>query len=231
MHQPLPRPSIKYWANDDKPREKLIVHGRNALSNSELLAILFGSGSKHQSAIDLAQTILSSVNNDLNKLSRLTIEELRKFKGIGEAKAVTLAAALELSRRRKKQEVIHTTIQSSKQAYAIIAPHLNDLVHEEFWVILLNRSNHVIKTMFLSKGGVNNTVVDKKIICKYAIENLANAIILCHNHPSGNLTPSVYDIEITAQISAALTLIDVQLFDHLIVGNNNYMSFADQAML
>ena len=231
MHQPLPRPSIKYWANDDKPREKLIAHGRNALSNSELLAILFGSGSRHQSAIDLAQTVLSSVNNDLNKLSRLTIEELRKFKGIGEAKAVTLAAALELSRRRKKQEVIHTSIQSSKQAYAIIAPHLNDLIHEEFWVILLNRSNHVIKTMFLSKGGVNNTVVDKKIICKYAIEHLANAIILCHNHPSGNLNPSAYDIKITAQISAALTLIDVQLFDHLIVGNNNYMSFADQAML
>ena len=232
MANPLLKRSIKNCSEDDKPREKLSLQGRNALSNSELLAILLRSGSKQQSAVDLAQNILTSVDNNLNRLGRLSISDLQKFKGIGAAKAITIAAALELGRRRKKSAVEQSVrIRNSKQAYEIIAASLMDLSHEEFWIVLLNRSNTVLKHILLSKGGVNQTVVDKKLICKYAIDHLASAIILYHNHPSGNINPSKADINLTSHIEKALALIDVQLFDHIVVGNNTYFSFADGGLL
>jgi len=227
-----PSTGIKTWAEDDRPREKLILKGRNALSDAELLAILFGSGTVSMSAVELARQILSSVNNDLNALSKLTVNDLKKFKGIGEAKAISLVAALELGRRRKEQSPTEkVSIKSSKDAFLVVQENLLDLPYEEFWVILLNRANVVIKKEIISRGGVNGTVADVRLILKTAIENLASSIILVHNHPSGQTRPSKEDIELTKKIIHAANLLDISVFDHIIFCQDQYFSFADDGLL
>ncbi|MFK7948654.1 MAG: DNA repair protein RadC [Saprospiraceae bacterium] len=225
--------SIKDWAEDDRPREKLRTKGKHALSNAELIAILLGSGSRKISAVQLAKEILKSADNNLNELGKISIDELIKnFHGVGEAKAITIAAAMELGRRRKMSAIKdRPEIRGSQDAYNIIAPMLADLHHEEFWILMLNRGNQVLKRVQVSLGGVSGTVVDAKIIFKRALEIPASAIILCHNHPSGNLRPSMPDIEITKKIKAGAELIDIKVLDHLIVSERGYFSFADEGMM
>jgi len=225
--------SIKDWSDDDKPREKLRLKGKNALSNAELLAILLGSGSRSKSAVDLAKDILRSVDNNLTELGKVSIDELiKKFNGVGEAKAVTIVAATELGRRRQMSAIKdRPEVRGSLDAYNVIAPMLADLHHEEFWILMLNRGNQVLKRVQVSLGGVSGTVVDAKIIFKKALEIPASAIILCHNHPSGNLRPSMPDIEITKKIKAGAELIDIKVLDHLIISERGYFSFADEGMM
>jgi DNA repair protein RadC len=224
--------NIKSWAEEDRPREKLILKGRNALSDAELIAILIGSGNKEDTAVELSKKILSSINNDLNQLGKLTVNDLMQFNGIGEAKAISIIAALELGRRRKQSASDKKPIiQSSKDAFEVINSVLSDLTHEEFWVIYLNRRNEVIKKEFISKGGVSGTVADIKIIFKVALETLSSAIVLCHNHPSGNLKPSEADIQLTKKIKETGKVMDILVIDHLIIGDKNYYSFADEGMI
>lgn len=223
---------IKSWAEDDRPREKLVLKGRNALSEAELLAILFGSGTVSMSAVELARQILSSVNNDLNALSKLSVNDLKKFKGIGEAKAISLVAALELGRRRKESAPSgKISIKSSKEAFLVIQENLMDLPYEEFWVILLNRANTIIKKEIISRGGVNGTVADVRLILKTAIENLASSIILVHNHPSGQSKPSQQDLDLTKRVVNAAKLLEISVFDHIIYCQEKYFSFADEGLL
>lgn len=224
--------SIKHWADDDKPREKLLLKGRNSLSDAELLAILIGSGSRNESAIELCKRILNQSNNNLNQLAKLTVKDLMKFKGIGEAKAISIVAALELGRRRKSEEVEERkSITCSKDAYEAIKANLQDLPHEEFWITLLNQANKVISTHLIRRGGTNQTTADIKIILKLALENLASAIILNHNHPSGNLKPSQADLQLTKKVTEATKLIDIRVLDHLIIGDNEYLSFGDEGLI
>jgi len=232
MEDLLPSLTIKTWAEDDRPREKLLSKGRQALSDAELIAILIGSGSRNETAVELSKKILVSASNNLNELSKLSINDLTKFKGIGEAKAISIVAALELGRRRKETETTkREKIISSKSAFEIMKPTFIDLPHEEFWILLLNRSNAVIKKECISRGGVSGTVVDTKIILKMALENLASAIMLFHNHPSGNLKPSEADIKITKNIKEASKLMDIQLLDHIIMTDDNFYSFNDEGMM
>jgi len=224
--------SIKDWSEDDKPREKLATKGKSALSNAELIAILIGSGSRSESAVSLSKRILQSADNNLNELGKMSLDELMKFKGIGEAKAITITAALELGRRRQLSDIKDKPqIRSSRDAYDAIAPLVMDLQHEEFWILMLNRANKVVKRVKISLGGVAGTVVDAKIIFKKALELPASALVLCHNHPSGNLRPSGADIEITKKIKAAGELLDINILDHLIVSEMGYFSFADEGMM
>jgi DNA repair protein RadC len=224
--------SIKQWAEDDRPREKLLLKGRSSLSDAELLAILIGTGNRKETAVDLAKKILALANNNLNGLAKLTLNDLQKIKGIGEAKAITIAAALELGRRRKEESIIENPIiKTSRNAFDFFYPLLADLDTEEFWVLLLTRKHSVIKPVRISIGGVHATVVDIKVIARQAIENLCSSMVLCHNHPSGNLSPSEHDIKITRQLQQALQIIDVSLIDHIIIGGNNYYSFADEGKL
>lgn len=224
--------SIKNLAEDDRPREKLIQHGRTALSNAEILAILIGSGSRDKSAIQLCQEILLASNNDINQLAKKSISELTKFKGIGEAKAISIIAALELGRRRKKESsVVLPVINSSSIAYEFVKHIFEDLNHEEFHVIILNRANRILKSVLISKGGISQTTVDGKIIFKNALENNASALILCHNHPSGTLKPSQSDIDLTTKLVRFSKLIDITILDHLILTDTDYFSFADNNMI
>lgn len=225
--------SVKQWAEDDRPREKLITKGVSTLSDAELLAILIGSGSRNETVVELSQRILHSVNNNLNTLGKLTIKELIKnFHGIGEAKAVTIIAALELGRRRKLTEVaIEPLIQSSKTVYDIMHPILADLPHEEMWVLFLNKGNRIIKKYQASKGGLSATVIDIRMIMKEALETLATAMILCHNHPSGNKQPSMEDDITTAQLKEAGKIMDVRLLDHVIVCDESYYSYGDEGRM
>jgi len=224
--------NIKSWSPEDRPREKLILKGKSALSDAELVAILLGSGTTTLSAVDLAKIVLQSANNNLHELARLTVKDLTKIKGIGEAKAITIVAALELGRRRKDQEVDEKPkISSSKDAYQVIKADLLDIPHEEFWVLILNRANRVIKKHQISQGGVVGTVADPKIIYKSALDSLASGIILAHNHPSGNLTPSQADIDLTKKLREAGKMLEIQVLDHIIVAGQKYFSFADEGML
>ena len=223
---------ITDWAVEDRPREKMLRNGISSLSDAELLAILISSGTKDKSAVDLGRELLSLVNNNLNTLGKLTIADFKKLHGIGTARAVTIAAALELGRRRKISEVPDIIqIKCSKDVAEIFQPLLSDLVHEEFWILFLNRSNKVIDRMKLSQGGVSGTVTDVRIVMKKAIEYLASGIIVCHNHPSGNLNPSESDSKITQKIKEAGNLMDIQLLDHLIISDKEYYSFADNGLL
>lgn len=224
--------SIKDLSEDDRPREKLIIKGRRALTDAELLAILIGSGNRTESAVQLCQRILIELKNDLNKLGKLEVNELVKYKGIGEAKAISIIAALELGRRRKEEapEILEP-ISSSKAAYNYFISHMQDLAHEEFWVLLLNRANKPIDIRMVASGGVSATIVDVKIILKLGIEKLASSIIIAHNHPSGNLTPSDSDKEITYKIKNACKLIEMPLLDHLIVTDKSFFSFSDEGIL
>ncbi|MCO6500165.1 MAG: DNA repair protein RadC [Vicingus serpentipes] len=223
---------IKSWAEEDRPREKLILKGRNALSDAELIAILIGSGNKKETAVELSKKILSTINNDLNYLGKLSLNDLIKFPGIGEAKAISIIAAMELGRRRKESaDENKSIIVSSNDAYNEISSVLSDLPHEEFWVIYLNRKNEVLKKEHISKGGVSGTIADTKIIFKHAIELLASAVILCHNHPSGNLKPSNADLELTKGLKEIGQLMETPVLDHLIVGEKKYLSFADEGLI
>ncbi|MBG8552537.1 MULTISPECIES: RadC family protein [Hymenobacter] len=233
MHYAAPSSfSIKAWAEEDRPREKLLQKGRAALSDAELMAILLGSGTARLSAVDVAKLVLNAVQNDLNALARLSVKELMKQKGIGEAKAITIIAALELGRRRKEADVpARATITSSADIYRVIRPHLQDLPHEEFWVVLLNRANVVMRTVSISRGGVAGTVADPKLIFKEALEQLASSIILVHNHPSGNRNPSAADIALTRKLKEAGQFLDLPILDHLIYTDAGYYSFADEGTL
>jgi DNA repair protein RadC len=223
---------ITDWAVEDRPREKLIRTGTSALSDAELLGILISSGTKNKSAIDLGRELLAGVNNNLNTLGKLTIADLTKIHGIGNARAVTIAAALELGRRRKLAEIPEVVqIKCSKDVADIFQPILSDLVHEEFWILFLNRSNRIINRMKLSQGGISGTVTDVRLAMKKAIEYLASGIIICHNHPSGNLNPSEADSRITQKIKDAGNLLDIQLLDHLIISDKDYYSFADNGLI
>ena len=223
---------ITDWAVEDRPREKLIRNGTNSLSDAELLAILISSGTKDKSAVDLGRELLGIVNNNLNSLGKLSISDFTKLHGIGAARAVTIAAALELGRRRKLAEVPDfPQIKCSKDVADIFQPLLSDLPHEEFWILFLNRSNKVINRMKLSQGGISGTVTDVRIVMKKAIEYLASGIIVCHNHPSGNLNPSESDSKITQKIKEAGNLMDIPLLDHLIISDKDYYSFADNGLL
>ena len=223
---------ITEWAAEDRPREKLMQKGTASLSDAELLAILISSGTKDKSAVDLGRELLALVNNNLNALGRLSISDLTKLHGIGTARAVTIAAALELGRRRKLTESPEAAqIKCSKDVADIFQPLLSDLTHEEFWILFLNRSNRVINRMKLSQGGISGTVTDVRIVMKKAIEYLASGIIVCHNHPSGNLNPSESDTRITHKIKEAGNLMDIQLLDHLIISEKEYYSFADNGIL
>lgn len=224
--------SIKFLAEDDRPREKFLLKGKNSLSDSELLAIIMGSGSRDETAVELARKILTSVDNNWHQLSLLTIKDLTKFKGVGEVKAISIATALEIGRRRSAQEIPEKPqISSSKDAYQILKLHLADLRTEEFWAVFLNQSNKVIHFAQLTQGGINQSIVDIRIVFKTALEHFATGIIISHNHPSGNLKPSTEDIDITKKIKEAGNLMNIQLLDHLIITQNSYLSFADEGIL
>ena len=225
--------TIKQWAEEDRPREKMLLKGVRSLSNAELLAILIGSGSRDVSAVDLCKQMLNDVDNNLQNLGRKTVCELENnYRGIGEAKAITILAALELGRRRQIEKAIERPqITGSLSVADIFRPMLSDLNHEEFWVLLLNRNNRVLSTECISKGGVSGTVVDVKIIFKLVLDRLASSIILCHNHPSGNLQPSAEDIRITQKCKSAGDVLGVDVFDHIIIAADGYYSFSDQGQV
>lgn len=222
---------ITNWSEDDRPREKLMLKGKNALSDAELIAILIGSGSRNESAVDLSKRILASVDT-LNSLGKMSLPQLTNFKGIGEAKAIAIIAALELGRRRRAEDAVELTkITSSKIVFEIMQPIIGELPHEEFWVLFLNNSNKVILKSQLSKGGISGTIVDVRIVFKLALENGATGLILCHNHPSGGLVPSEADKHITKKIKQAGDNLDVKVLDHLIITETKYYSFADEGIL
>ncbi|MBX2841907.1 MAG: DNA repair protein RadC [Flammeovirgaceae bacterium] len=224
--------SIKQWAEEDRPREKLLLKGKSVLTDAELIGILIGSGTRSMSAVDVGKQILRSADNNLNKLAKFSIKDLTKVKGIGEAKAITIVSALELGRRRKAEEVVEKPkITCANDAYQVIKPHLLDLQHEEFWVIILNRANRILKLEPISKGGVSGTIADPKIIFKVALENVASGLILVHNHPSGNLNPSQADIKLTEKMKQAGKFLEIPVLDHLIFTNENYYSFNDEGMM
>lgn len=224
--------SIKNWSEDDQPREKLLYKGKNALSDAELVAILIGSGSRNESAVELCKRILQQNNNQLHQLQKQSIQQLMQFKGIGEAKAITIVAALELAKRLQLSETKELTkITSSEDVFKLMQPIIGDLPHEEFWVLLLNNSNKVIYKLQLSKGGLTQTVVDIRMLFKTALEHLATALILVHNHPSGQLVASGADKDITQKIKLAGNSLDIKLLDHLIITQTGYFSFADEDVL
>jgi DNA repair protein RadC len=223
--------SIKNWAEDDKPREKLMLKGKQTLSDAELVAILIGSGSRNESAVSLSKRILASVDNNLNALGKLSLKQLMEFKGIGEAKAISIAAAMELGRRRRTEETVELNkITSSKAVFEIMQPIIGELPHEEFWVLYLNNSNKVIYKSQLSKGGITGTVVDIRLIFKTVFEQNATSIILTHNHPSGKLIASDADKEITKKLKFAGEQLDIKVLDHVIITEKSYLSFQDEGI-
>ncbi len=224
--------SIKSWAEEDRPREKLLAQGRRVLSDAELIAILIGSGSTSESAVDLSKRILHHFSGDLNLLGKGSVNDLSKFKGIGEAKAITIIAALELGRRRKESEQKEADkISSSKDVFHLMQRYFADLNHEEFWIILLNRANKVLSRHLISKGGQAGTIADPKIIFQIALENHAASVVLAHNHPSGNLKPSQADLDLTKKLRNAGTMLDIAVPDHLIFTDTRYFSFADEGLM
>jgi len=225
----LKKKGIKSWAKEDRPREKMMALGRENLTDAELLAILIGTGSFNTSAVDLAKEILKSSNNNLHELGKKGIEDFKGFHGIGEAKAITILAALELGRRRQTSKVEEKPkITCSRDAYEFLSPVLQDLKHEAFYILLLSQNNTVKKRIKISTGGVAGTLVDNKIIFKEALSELCTAIILGHNHPSGSIIPSQADIQLTAKIKEAAALFEIRVLDHIIVGDGKYYSFADE---
>lgn len=228
----LPSMTIKAWAEADRPREKLLLKGKHSLSDAELIAILLGSGSRRQTAVDLAKSILQSVDNNLHELGKRSLAELMKFKGVGEAKAIAITAAMELGRRRQLTDVrTRPQVRCSADSYQAIAPLIMDLAHEEFWVLLLSRRAEVIGREQISQGGVSGTVVDAKMIFSRALEVKASSIILCHNHPSGNPNPSQADKSLTAKLIKAGESLDIFVLDHLIIAAGTYFSFADEGLM
>lgn len=232
MSEKPPSFSIKNWSQDDRPREKLRDKGKAALSDAELVAILIGSGSRNESAVELCKRILASVDHNLSALGKLSLKQLMEFKGIGEAKAISIVAALELGRRRRGEEALQRDkIDSSQSVFELMQPIIGELAHEEFWIIYLNNSNKVLQKIQLSKGGITGTLVDVRLALKTAIELGAVGIILTHNHPSGTLKPSEADKQITKKLKTAGESLDIKVLDHLIITENAYFSFADEAIL
>ncbi|MFD0932732.1 DNA repair protein RadC [Psychroflexus salinarum] len=224
--------SIKYWSEDDRPREKLIHKGKSSLSDAELLAILIGSGNREESAVELCKKILHASENSLHKLAKFNLKQLQEFKGIGEAKAISIMAALELGKRRGAEPLEEfDKITSSKDVFRIMHPYIGDLDHEQFWILMLNNSNKVIFKFSLSKGGITATMVDTRLLYKSALAQGATALILAHNHPSGTLQPSQADKTITQKIKNAGELLDIKVLDHIIVTEKTYFSFADESLL
>ena len=224
---------ISRWAEDDRPREKLLLKGKAQLSKAELIAILIGSGNKEESAVELSKKILNSVDNNLAELSKLGVKELCMFNGIGEAKAISIIAALEIGRRRRADDVIQKKkkIKSSKDAYDVLYADLSDKNHEVFWILLLDRANQIIKKVNISEGGISGTIADPKKIFKLALEHNSSSIILAHNHPSNNVSPSDNDVKLTKTISKAGKVLEIGVLDHIIVGSDNYFSFADESLI
>ena len=223
---------IKSWAEDDRPREKLLKKGKSSLSDAELLAIIISSGNINQSALDLSKDILAKVKNNLNELAKLSIEELKLFPGIGDAKALSIIATIELGGRRNLSEfIVKQKITSSADAYDYFKNSMMDLKVEEFWILMLNRGNKILKKKRISEGGISGTFVDPKVIFKHAIDNNASSIVLCHNHPSGNVNPSNIDIELTKKIKSAGEMLDIKIFDHIIIAENKYYSFANEGII
>lgn len=224
---------IKEWAEEDRPREKMLLKGIASLSDAELLAILIGSGNSHETAVQLSQRILFSVDNNLNALGKLSVKELKsKFKGIGQVKAIIINAALELGKRRGSSDPIQRPeIRSSHDTFRLLHPLLCDLPHEELWVVLINRSCQVIEKVKISQGGTSETSADLRLILKAAISALASSIILCHNHPSGSIRPSREDDQLTERLKSAARLIDINLLDHIVIGDGNYYSYSDEGKL
>lgn len=224
--------SIKNWSQDDQPREKLLYKGKSALSDAELVAILIGSGNREESAVALCQRILASTDYNLSALGKLSIKQLTAFKGIGEAKAICIIAALELGRRRRGEEALEKKkITSSKSVFELMQPVIGELQHEEFWIVYLNNSNKVIQKSQLSKGGITGTLVDVRLVLKTALEVGALGLILAHNHPSGTLKPSEADKNITQKLKMAAQSLDIKVLDHLIITEKAYFSFADENVL
>ncbi|MEB2777766.1 DNA repair protein RadC [Algoriphagus sp. D3-2-R+10] len=223
---------ISQLAEEDRPREKLLLKGRSALTDAELIAILIGSGTPSVSAVDLSKHILADVNYDLRALAKLSIQDLKKFKGIGEAKAISIIAAMELGRRRKDSEpVTKPRITSSQDIYNLMRPELLDEQIEYFYLILLNRGNQVMKKHLISQGGTAGTIVDMKVVFKIALEHLAQSIILVHNHPSGNTSPSDQDKRLTQRLVKIGRELDLPVLDHVIFTDVGYFSFADDGIL
>lgn len=224
--------NIRDWNPEDRPREKLLLKGTSALSDAELIAILIGSGTANLSAVEVSKKILLQSNNNLNLLAKLSIKDLMKVKGIGEAKAITIVAALELGRRRKESDSEEKPkITTSKEAFDQLKGDMMDLPHEEFWVLFLNRAHRVTKKKRVSEGGVAGTVADPKIIYKLALEELASGVVVAHNHPSGNLQPSQSDIDLTKKLKEAGRFLEIQLLDHLIIAGQRYFSFTDEGII
>ncbi|PQJ30836.1 hypothetical protein BST92_02320 [Nonlabens arenilitoris] len=224
--------SIKNWSENDRPREKLLVNGSSALSDAELIAILIGSGSREMSAVELSRLILNHAGNSLDKLGKLSVKELMKFKGIGEAKAITIAAAMELGKRRASEiPISKPVITCSDDAFNVLQPIIGDLPHEEFWILYLNNSHKVLAKHQISKGGFTGTMVDTRIVFQKAVEEAAVAMILAHNHPSGKLMPSMDDKRLTQKLIEAGKIMDVKVLDHLIITCENFYSFADHNLM
>jgi DNA repair protein RadC len=224
--------TIKSWSPEDRPREKLLLKGTTALSDAELIAILLGSGTSRMSALDVAKHVLAAANNQLHELAKFSVRDFTKLNGIGEARAITIIAALELGRRKKETDgEERQKIGTSRDVYDYLCAELTDIDHEEFWIVLVNRSNRIIKKLRVSIGGVAGTVADPKIIFKKAIEELASGIILVHNHPSGNLTPSQTDRDLTKKMKEAGKHLEIQVLDHIIIGGQKYFSFADEGIM
>ncbi|RZJ70023.1 DNA repair protein RadC [Flavobacterium sp.] len=223
---------IRQWSEDDRPREKMLLKGKAALSDAELIAILIGSGNRNETAVDLGKRILSNVGNNLNELSRLSLAQLTAYKGIGEAKAVTISAAMELARRKRESESREMSqISSSHDVFQIMQPLIGELPHEEFWVIYMNNANKILNKFQLSKGGMTGTIVDVRLVYKVALQHGATGVILCHNHPSGTLKASEADRQITRKLKIAGENLDIKVLDHIIVTETAYMSFADEGIL
>lgn len=224
--------SIKNWSEDDRPREKMLQKGRSILSDAELIAILIGSGNRDESAVALSQRILASIENNLNELGKLSIRNLTGFKGIGNAKAISIIAALELGRRRREEDALEKKkITSSNSVFELMQPLIGELPHEEFWIVYLNNSNKVLQKTQLSKGGITGTLVDIRIVLKNALQLGAVGIILVHNHPSGTLQPSLADKQLTQKIKTAGKSLDIKVLDHIIITEKAYFSFADDNLM
>lgn len=223
---------IREWALEDRPREKLLANGINSLSNAELLSIIIGSGTRSDTAVELSRKLLKLVDNNLHELGKLDLPGLKKVRGIGPVKAMAILACFELGKRRNSSSRLQdVTISGSKDAFDLFNPFLGELRHEEFWILLLNRANRVIDKIRISQGGISGTIIDARLILKNAVDRLASTIILCHNHPSGNLKPSDADIRITSKMKESANLMDINLIDHIIIGDNSYFSFADDGLI
>ncbi|OJX29862.1 MAG: hypothetical protein BGO86_05350 [Chryseobacterium sp. 36-9] len=224
--------SIKSLAEDDRPREKFLLKGKASVSDSELLAIIMGSGNREESAVELARRILKSVENNWHRLSQLSIKDLMKFKGVGEAKAISIATALEIGNRKSQQEVLERQqISSSKDIFEILQPHLSDLPTEEFWAVFLNHQNKILYKTCLFRGGIASSVADVRVIFKTALEHFSTRIVIAHNHPAGSLKPSQQDIAITNKIKDAGKLLEIELLDHIIIAQNKFYSFKEEGIL